>query len=69
MRVRLAHALWEARATVVEKYETWSAEPTEPNTRALESAARLAAFSHRNFEGWLSAHAEKEAAKEAVGPV
>jgi len=53
MRVRLAHEVWEARAEVVEKYEAWSAEPTEPNTRALENAAR----------------AEEEAAKEAVGPV
>ncbi len=69
MRVRLAHALWEQRATVVEKYEAWSAEPTELNTRALENAASLAAFSHRNFAGWLSAQAEKEAAKEAAGPV
>jgi len=65
LRVRLAHALWEERAAVVQKYEAWLAEPTEPNTRALENAARLAAFSHRNFAGWLSAQAEKEAA----GPV
>ncbi len=69
MRVRLAHEVWEQRTAVVEKYEAWSAEPTELNTRALENAARLAAFSHRNFAGWLSARAEEEAAKEAVGPV
>jgi len=65
LRARLAHELWKQRAAVVRKYETWLAEPTEPNSRALESAARLAAFSHRNFAGWLSAQAEKEAA----GPV
>jgi len=61
MRVRFAHALWEQRATVVKKYEAWSAEPTELNTRALENAARLAVFRHRNFAGWLSAQAEEEA--------
>ena len=40
LRVRLAHAVWEQRAAVVEKYEVWLAEPTELNTRALENAAR-----------------------------
>jgi len=65
MRVRLAHAVWEQRAAVVEKYEAWLAEPSEPNSKALENAAALAAFRHRNFAGWLSAQAEKEAA----GPV
>ncbi len=69
LRVRLAHAVWEQRAAVVEKYEAWSAEPTELNSRALENAARLAAFSQRNFAGWLSARAEEEVAKEAAGPV
>jgi len=69
LRVRLAHTVWEQRAAVVEKYEAWSAEPTELNSRALENAARLAAFSQRNFAGWLSARAEEEVAKEAAGPV
>ncbi len=69
MRVRLAHAVWEQRAAVVKRYEAWSAKPTELNSRALENAAGLAAFSQRNFAGWLSAQAEKEAAKEAAGPI